>query len=254
MGGTSADVSLVDGAPAWRTEARIGDLPIRVPPSTSTPWARVAGRSPAWTPAGRCASVPRARARIPGPACYGRGTAPTVTDANLVLGRLVETEFLGGAMRLDRARAERALAPLARRLGWSPEATAAGIVRVANAVMERAARVITVERGHDPRDFVWWPSAARAASTPPSWRARSASARLRARGIRAPLGVGLSSRPRSCATTRERSSPSRLRARVLRAAFAALERGARRDMRAEGVAHPTLERTLDLRYAASPTS
>src|SRR5207244_9168969 len=96
---------------------------------------------------------PRSAGAGPGPACYGRGSAPTVTDASLVLGRLVETELLGGAMRLDRARAERAIAPLARRLGRSVEATAAGIVRVANAAMERALRVITVERGHDPRAF-----------------------------------------------------------------------------------------------------
>src|SRR5207302_1579733 len=81
----------------------------------------------------------------------GVGRAPT--DANLVLGRLVETEFLGGALRVDRGRAVAAIAPLARRLGRSVEEAAAGIVRVATATMERAVRVITIERGQDPRDF-----------------------------------------------------------------------------------------------------
>src|SRR5262249_43563811 len=96
---------------------------------------------------------PESAGADPGPACYGRGTAPTVTDANLVLGRLVETEFLGGALRLDRERAFDAIAPLARRLHRPIPAAAAGIVSVVNAVMERAGRVITVERGHDPRAF-----------------------------------------------------------------------------------------------------
>src|SRR5204863_7984124 len=96
---------------------------------------------------------PESAGADPGPACYGRGIGPTVTDANLVLGRLVETEFLGGEMPLDRGRAERAVGGLARRLGRSLEAAAAGIVGVANATMERALRVISVERGHDPRAF-----------------------------------------------------------------------------------------------------
>src|SRR5581483_2954317 len=96
---------------------------------------------------------PESAGADPGPACYGRGTEPTVTDANLVLGRLVATEFLGGTMTLDVARARAALAPLARRLRRTPEQVADGIVRVATATMERAVRVITVERGHDPRRF-----------------------------------------------------------------------------------------------------
>src|SRR6185436_16188716 len=128
MGGTSADVSLVDGAPAWRTEARIGDLPIRVP-AVDIHTVGAGGGSLARLDAGGALRVgPESAGADPGPACYGRGTAPTVTDANLVLGRLVETEFLGGEMRLDRARAVTALTPLARRLGRSLAAAAAGIV------------------------------------------------------------------------------------------------------------------------------
>jgi N-methylhydantoinase A len=249
MGGTSADVSLVDGAPSWRTEARIGDLPIRVP-AVDIQTVGAGGGSLARLDAGGALRVgPESAGADPGPACYGRGTAPTVTDANLVLGRLVETEFLGGAMRLDRARAERALAPLARRLGWSLAATAAGIVRVANAVMERAVRVITVERGHDPRDFVLV-----AFGGAGGLHAAELARPLRIARVYVPREPGLLSAwgmlaaevVRDYARTLLAIEPA---ARVFRAAFAALERSARRDMRAEGVARPTLERTLDVRYA-----
>src|SRR5262249_60463721 len=97
---------------------------------------------------------PESAGADPGPACYGRGTRPTVTDANLVLGRLVETEFLGGGMRLDVARARLALAPIARRLGRSIEAAAAGGVAGVPAAMERAPRGIAGERRQEPRDLV----------------------------------------------------------------------------------------------------
>jgi N-methylhydantoinase A len=249
MGGTSADVSLVDGAPAWRTEARIGDLPIRVP-AVDIHTVGAGGGSLARLDAGGALRVgPESAGADPGPACYGRGTAPTVTDANLVLGRLVETEFLGGTMRLDRSRAERALAPLARRLGWSLEATAAGIVRVANAVMERAVRVITVERGHDPRDFVLV-----AFGGAGGLHATELARALRIRRVYVPRDPGLLSAWGVLSAEVVRDYSRTLLAvappdRVLRAAFAALERTARRDIRAEGVAHPTVERTLDVRYA-----
>src|SRR5439155_1404544 len=153
MGGTSADVSLVDGALAYRSETSIDGLPVRVP-AIDIHTVGAGGGSLARLDRGGALRVgPESAGADPGPACYGRGTEPTVTDANLVLGRLVETEFLGGAMRLDRARAERAVGGLARRLGRRLEVAAAGVVQVANATMERAVRVVTVERGHDPRAF-----------------------------------------------------------------------------------------------------
>src|SRR6185436_10236119 len=128
MGGTSADVSLVDGAPALRTETAIAGLPVRVP-ALDIHTVGAGGGSLARLDRGGALRVgPESAGADPGPACYGRGTAPTVTDANLVLGRLVETEFLGGEMRLDRARAARAVGALARRLGRSLAAAAAGIV------------------------------------------------------------------------------------------------------------------------------
>ena len=122
--------------------------------STSTPSARAAARSPGATRAARCASARAARAPSPGPACYGRGgEEPTVTDANLLLGRLDAGGALAGGVALDRAAAERAVGALAERLDLEPLACAEGIVRVANAEMVRALRVMTVQQGIDPRGF-----------------------------------------------------------------------------------------------------
>ncbi|MDA2915005.1 hydantoinase/oxoprolinase family protein, partial [Acidobacteriia bacterium AH_259_A11_L15] len=95
---------------------------------------------------------PQSAGADPGPVCYGRGRQPTVTDAHLILGRLDPHEFLGGEWRLDQARARRYLRQAMRGRGFRRvEDFAAGILRVANATMERAIRVISVERGHDPR-------------------------------------------------------------------------------------------------------
>src|SRR5207248_6128389 len=102
---------------------------------------------------------PESAGAQPGPACYGRGTQPTVTDANLVLGRFGGAELLGGDFKLDEARAQDALNDLAQQMsaaaGRRVSATEAalGVVRVVNAGMERALRVVSVERGHDPRAF-----------------------------------------------------------------------------------------------------
>ena len=104
-------------------------------------------------PAARCGSGPRAPGADPGPACYGRGDEPTVTDADLVAGRLVAANFLGGAMRLYPERAAQAIGSIARAMKTTPLKAARGVIRVVNANMERAIRVITVERGFDPRDF-----------------------------------------------------------------------------------------------------
>jgi N-methylhydantoinase A len=153
MGGTSTDVCLVDGVPSRRTDATIGGLPVRVP-VIDIHTVGAGGGSIARLDAGRSLKVgPESAGADPGPSCYGRGTEPTVTDANLVLGRLVATEFLGGRMQIDERRSRRALRRLATRSGLTVTATAEGIIRVVNASMERALRVISVERGFDPRRF-----------------------------------------------------------------------------------------------------
>ncbi len=154
MGGTSTDVALVDGAVGLTTEGSIGGYPVGVP-AVDMHTIGAGGGSIAGVDAGGLLQVgPRSAGADPGPACYGRGAEePTVTDANLVLGRLRAEAFLGGAMALDEEAARRALAPLARRLGHSVEQAAEGVVRVANEHMARALRTISVQRGIDPRGF-----------------------------------------------------------------------------------------------------
>jgi len=96
---------------------------------------------------------PESAGADPGPACYGKGARATVTDAHVVLGRIAADQFLGGEMHIDVGRAEAAVDEIARRMSTNSITAAEGILRVANANMERAIRVVSVERGHDPRDF-----------------------------------------------------------------------------------------------------
>jgi N-methylhydantoinase A/oxoprolinase/acetone carboxylase beta subunit len=151
MGGTSTDVSLVDGAPSHTTESVIDGLPIRVP-MLDIHTVGAGGGSIARIDAGGLLRVgPESAGADPGPACYGKGTQATVTDAHVVLGRI--DALLGGAMPIDSARAAAAVDRLAAPLKLTRASAAEGILRVANANMERAIRTISVERGFDPRDF-----------------------------------------------------------------------------------------------------
>jgi N-methylhydantoinase A len=153
MGGTSTDVSLIDGKPQITTEAVVSGCPIHIP-MLDIHTIGAGGGSVAQVDAGGALRVgPESSGAVPGPACYGYGDLPTVTDANLVLGRLSAEHFLGGEMPLDTARAHRALTKLGKEMQLTTEQVALGIVAVANAHMERALRVISVERGHDPRRF-----------------------------------------------------------------------------------------------------
>ncbi|KAB7627352.1 hydantoinase/oxoprolinase family protein [Alkalilimnicola sp. S0819] len=154
MGGTSTDVALIDGAIQLTTEGRIGEYPVAVP-MVDMHTIGAGGGSIAYRDAGGMLQVgPESAGADPGPACYGRGgQRPTVTDANLVLGRLRPDAFLGGHMQLDLAAARQAVAALATELGLALEETAEGIVRLANEHMARALRVISVQRGSDPRTF-----------------------------------------------------------------------------------------------------
>lgn len=154
MGGTSTDVSLVDGQIAPTTECEIAGMPLRVP-TLPIHTVGAGGGSVAYIDAGGALCVgPRSAGARPGPACYGLGgTEPTVTDAHVVLGRLPRESFLGGRMDLDIAAAEKAVTSLARQIGASMEETAWSILQVANAQMERAMRVISVEKGYDPQEF-----------------------------------------------------------------------------------------------------
>jgi len=154
MGGTSTDVALLEGEPRLGRDLEIAGWPIRVP-VLDIHTVGAGGGSIAWADAGGALRVgPQSAGADPGPACYGCGDQPTVTDANLVLGRLRPDRFLGGAKRLDPEAAHAAVARLGAALQLSPLAAAAGIVEVAETVMERALRVISVERGVDPRGAV----------------------------------------------------------------------------------------------------
>lgn len=154
MGGTSTDVALIDGDIRLTNEGRIGPWPVAVP-QVDMHTIGAGGGSIAWIDAGGLLQVgPQSAGAAPGPACYGRGgTLPTVTDANALLGRLRPDYFLGGRMTLDLDAARRALQPIADRLGLSLADTAQGILSIANEHMARALRVISVQRGHDVRQF-----------------------------------------------------------------------------------------------------
>jgi N-methylhydantoinase A len=153
MGGTSTDVSLAEGRPTLTTEASVDSFPIRVP-VLDIHTVGAGGGSIARVDVGGLLRVgPESAGADPGPACYGKGERATVTDAHVVLGRISAGQFLGGEMRIDVSRAEAAVDRIARRLSLDRVAAAEGIVRVANANMERAIRVVSVERGRDPRDF-----------------------------------------------------------------------------------------------------
>jgi len=154
MGGTSCDVSLVtDGDPAIATDVTVGDYPVGVP-MVDVHTVGAGGGSVAWLDAGGALRVgPRSAGADPGPVCYGRGgDRPTTTDAQVLLGRIDPTQFLGEPA--DRDAVEAAVrSTIADPLETSVTDAAAGIVSVANANMERALRVVSVERGHDPRDL-----------------------------------------------------------------------------------------------------
>ena len=154
MGGTSFDASLVLGnAASVSNEAEIEGLPVQIP-IVDIYGVGAGGGSIAWTEAGALRVGPRSAGADPGPACYGRGgTDPTVTDANLVLGRLDQGRFAGGGMALDTEAAKKAITRLGEQIGMSLLETAQGIIDVVNAKMADAISTVTVRRGIDPREF-----------------------------------------------------------------------------------------------------
>jgi N-methylhydantoinase A len=154
MGGTSADVSLLDHGPLMTREATLDNIPIRTP-MLDTVTIGAGGGSVAWIDdAGALRVGPRSQGSTPGPACYGRGgDLPTVTDAHLILGRLDAGRFFGGRLKLDAARARSSIRILAQGLGRSAEEVAEAILRIANSNMERAIRQVSLERGYDARDW-----------------------------------------------------------------------------------------------------
>src|SRR5579872_1051596 len=153
MGGTSTDVALIDTrGPQITNESRISEIPISVP-MLDIHTVGAGGGSLAWFDRGGILHAgPQSAGAEPGPICYGRGEQPTVTDANLALNRLDSEVALAGTVRLDRARTKMFMEK-ARGAISSAEQFARGIIQLAEAEMEKAIRLISVERGHDPREF-----------------------------------------------------------------------------------------------------
>ncbi|MBI3927413.1 MAG: hydantoinase/oxoprolinase family protein [Armatimonadetes bacterium] len=156
MGGTSTDVSLCPGEISYLTEGALEGLPVRQTMVDIHTVGAGGGSIARVDAAGGLRVGPESAGSVPGPAAYGTGREATVTDAHVVLGRL-PTDLAGGAIQLDAARAGEAIRRLAAPMGCSVEEAAAGILGVVSTIMERALRVISVERGYDPREFVLLP-------------------------------------------------------------------------------------------------
>jgi N-methylhydantoinase A len=203
MGGTSCDVCVVEAGGVRRTdERRIGGRVIQLP-MVDVHTVGAGGGSIGWRDAGGALRVgPHSAGAEPGPACYGRGgTDPTVTDANLLLGHLAADSRLAGGVELDAEAAERAVAKLGEQLGLDPLQAAAGIVRVANQEMVRALRVVTVERGVDPRGFALLPFGGAG-----PMHAAAIAAELRITEILCPRAGGVLSALGLCASERRRDT------------------------------------------------
>jgi N-methylhydantoinase A len=155
MGGTSTDVSLIDREPRAGSQAEVAGLPVGVPMLDIHTVGAGGGSVARFDAAGALRVGPESAGADPGPICYGRGTQPTVTDANLILGRIQPRLFLGGDFTLDLERTRRLVSEWLKqqhsRLGLAE--FAAGVIRVVNATMEKAIRVVSIERGYDPREF-----------------------------------------------------------------------------------------------------
>jgi N-methylhydantoinase A len=203
MGGTSCDVCVVAEGKVRRTDARrIGGRVIQLP-MVDVHTVGAGGGSIGWRdPGGALRVGPRSAGADPGPACYGRGGGePTVTDANLLLGRLAPDSALAGDVRLDVGAAEEAIAGLAASLGLDALETAEGIVRVANQEMVRALRVVTVERGVDPRRFALLPFGGAG-----PMHAAAIAAELEIERIHCPRAGGVLSALGLCASDRRRDT------------------------------------------------
>jgi N-methylhydantoinase A len=248
MGGTSCDVCVVEDGVVRRTDSRQLDGRVIQLPMVDVHTVGAGGGSIGWRDAGGALRVgPRSAGAVPGPACYGRGgTEPTVTDANLVLGHLAGDSQLAGGVALNAEAAVAAIASLAGSLGLDPLETAAGIVRVANQEMVRALRVVTVERGVDPRRFALLPFGGAG-----PMHAAAIAAELGIETILCPRAGGVLSALGLCASERRRDTArtvmladAELSAERIAAEVAAMIEAAGSDL--EGA---TPELVYELRYA-----
>jgi N-methylhydantoinase A/oxoprolinase/acetone carboxylase beta subunit len=252
MGGTSTDVSLVDDAIAMSTDSVIGDFPVRLAMIDIHTVGAGGGSIAAVDSGGALRVGPQSAGAVPGPACYGTGKNLTVTDANLLLGRLDPGNFLGGRMALDEKRARAVAAQTAARLRLGVPELSEGIVRVANANMERAIRLVSVERGYDPRDFtlVAFGGAGGMHACEIAERLEIATVMVpRYAGVLSALGMLLADVTKDYSASVLRLSDS-MTAAELERRFMPLVGEARRSLAAEGftLRRQVIERLLDVRY------
>ncbi|MBL8700050.1 MAG: hydantoinase/oxoprolinase family protein [Alphaproteobacteria bacterium] len=252
MGGTSTDISLLLGGERPLTNAR-GLAGERIAlPSLDIVSIGAGGGSVARAEAGGLLRVgPQSAGAEPGPACYGRGgRAPTVTDANLVLGRLDAAGFLGGAMRLDDEAARRAIGPLARALGLGIAAAAAGIVRVVDTNMAEAVRLMAARRGVDVRRFALLAFGGAAGLHATAVARQLGIARVVVPRVASVLSAwGMLSTDLEIEVTRSHvGETAALDSATLRRLFAALEREARARMASWHRGRIVLRRAADMRY------
>ncbi|HLI88581.1 MAG TPA: hydantoinase B/oxoprolinase family protein [Ktedonobacteraceae bacterium] len=257
MGGTSTDVALCPGRIPETSEAVVAGCPIAVP-TVAIHTVGAGGGSIVHLDEGNALVVgPDSAGAVPGPACYGVGDDLTVTDANLMLGRIDPAHFLGGRFTLYPERAQERMEDLARRMGVSMQEAALGVIRVVNASMERALRTVSLEQGHDPRRFTLLPFG----GAGPLHACELAEALRIPRvfiprypGVLSALGMILAPIVKDYARTVMLAAGD-LEADALEATFAPLEDRARADMRGEmermgasPEAEMTLQRLCDLRY------
>ena len=251
MGGTSTDVAMIDGEIGLTSESEIAGYPVAVP-MVDMHTIGAGGGSIAWIDAGGLLQVgPQSAGAAPGPACYGQGgREPTVTDANLVLGHLPASTRLGGGLPVDVAAARAAVGGLAARLGLGVEAAAEGILRIANEHMAQALRVISVQRGIDPRGFTLMPfggaGGLHVCALADALGMDQALVPVHG-GVLSALGMLVAPPGRQLSHSR----PGRLDdldEADLEQGFAGLEAEGRASLAAEGVTDPVARRSLDLRY------
>ncbi len=248
MGGTSCDVCVVEGGGVRRTDSReISGRVIQLP-MVDVHTVGAGGGSIGWRDHGGALRVgPRSAGADPGPASYGRGgTEPTVTDANLLLGYLDASSTLAGGVDLDVDAAAAAVETLGSQLGLETLEAAEGIIRVANQEMIRALRVVTVDRGIDPREFALMPFGGAGPMHAAALADELGMKRLlcpRASGVLSALGLIASDRRRDTARTVMLAGDDLTEERI------AAEVGALRDSLAAGLDAATVEVTYELRYA-----
>ena len=256
MGGTSTDVSLIEGSLRTTNESTVADLPVAVPMLEIHTVGAGGGSIARFDRAGALRVGPESAGADPGPICYGRGELPTVTDAHLILGRLGTDGLLGGSFRLDESRTREYTQRAIRGHATirSIEQFAQGILDVVEVTMEKAIRVISIERGRDPRDYTLVAFGGAGGLHACSLAASLSIPRVmipKFPGALSALGILRADVVKDFSQTVLRPATSAETARrELRREFLRLERDGLRDMRHEGFAPARIrvERFLDMRY------